>query len=57
MGRRGPFRPGHRDHHVVDPAEIGDPPDAAWPWLTRAVPSGTPLSQSIPLTMQGRIRI
>jgi len=28
-----------------------------WRWLIRAVPSGAPLSQSVPLTMQGRIRI
>src|SRR6478735_7924850 len=45
------------DPGVFDPAEIGDLPDAARRWLTHAIPAGTPLSQSVELTMHGRIRI
>ena len=40
-----------------DPTDIGDLPEAARRWLTHAIPAGTPLSRSVQLTMQGRIRI
>lgn len=45
------------DPGVFDPSEIGDLPDAARRWVTHAIPAGTPLSQSVELTMHGRIRI
>ena len=45
------------DPGVFDPTDIGDLPEAARRWLTHAIPAGTPLSRSVQLTMQGRIRI
>ena len=46
-----------RNPGIFDASTIGDLPDAARRWLTHAINPGTPLAQSVRLTMHGRIRI
>ena len=46
-----------RNPGIFDASTIGDLPDPARRWLTHAINPGTPLAQSVRLTMHGRIRI